>query len=164
MTGGPAVRRGALGIAIAAAMLPLVPLLVWSVSGQWRYPALVPQQLSGRGLRLLTDPHSQILQGLVTSTLIAVTVAVLACVIAFPAGRAIGAYHFRGRTLVRFALLAPVMVPGLAVTLGIQVFFVRDGLSDTVAGVVLVQLLPTVPYAATLLGAGFANLDLDYER
>ena len=104
------------------------------------------------------------MQGLATSTLIAVTVAVLACVIGFPAGRAIGVYRFRGRTLVRFLLLAPVIVPGLAVTLGIQVFFVRYGLSDTVAGVVLVQLLPTVPYAATLLGAAFANLDLDYER
>lgn len=29
---------------------------------------------------------------------------------------------------------------------------------------ILVQLLPTVPYAATVLGAAFANLDLDYER
>ncbi len=164
MTGGDTVRRSALAVAVAVAVLPLVPLLMWSVSGQWRYPALLPQQLSGRGLRLLTDPHPQVLQGLATSTLIAVTVAVLACVIGFPAGRAIGVYRFRGRTLVRFALLAPVIVPGLAVTLGIQIFFVRYGLSDTVAGVVLVQLLPTVPYAATLLGAGFANLDLDYER
>ena len=65
---------------------------------------------------------------------------------------------------MQFLLLAPVIVPGLAVTLGIQVFFVRYGLSDTVLGVVLVQLMPTVPYAATLLGAAFANLDVDYER
>ncbi len=65
---------------------------------------------------------------------------------------------------MRFLLLAPVIVPGLAVTLGIHVFFVRYGLADSIIGVVLVQLMPTVPYAATLLGAAFANLDLDYER
>lgn len=164
MTGHATVRRGALAVAVALAVLPLVPLLVWSISGQWRYPGLIPQQWSGRGLRLLTDPASQVVPGLATSTLIAVTVAVLACCIGFPAGRAIGVYRFRGRTLVRFLLLAPVIVPGLAVTLGIQVFFVRYGLSDTVTGVVLVHLLPTVPYAAVLLGAAFANLDLDYER
>ena len=35
---------------------------------------------------------------------------------------AIGLYRFRGRRLVQFLLLAPVIVPGLAVTLGIQVF------------------------------------------
>ncbi|MGA8258057.1 MAG: ABC transporter permease subunit, partial [Nocardioides sp.] len=38
------------------------------------------------------------------------------------------------------------------------------GLSDTVAGVVLVQLMPTVPYAAILLTAAFATLDPDLER
>ena len=40
----------------------------------------------------------------------------------------------------------------------------RYGLSDRVSGVVLVQLMPTVPYAATLLGAAFASFDTDYER
>ncbi len=75
MTIGPVVRRAALGIAVAVSVLPLVPLLVWSVSGQWRYPGLVPQHWSTRGLRLLTDPHAQALQGLATSTLIAPPVA-----------------------------------------------------------------------------------------
>jgi len=158
------VRRGALGLLLAAVLVPLVPLLGWAVSAQWRYPGLLPQQPSGRGLRLLLDPGSQILRGLITSTAVAVAVAVLACLIGFPAGRALGLYAFRGRRLVQFLLLAPVIVPGLAVTLGIQVFFVRYGLSDTTLGVVLVQLMPTVPYAATVLGGAFANLDVDYER
>ncbi|MBC7552243.1 MAG: ABC transporter permease subunit, partial [Cellulomonas sp.] len=34
----------------------------------------------------------------------------------------------------------------------------------TVAGVVLVQLMPTVPYAALLLGAAFADFDVALER
>ena len=55
-------------------------------------------------------------------------------------------------------------MPGLAVTLGLQVFFIRYGLSDTVAGVILVQLIPTVPYAATILAAAFSRLDVDLER
>ena len=98
------------------------------------------------------------------SLLIATAVALLSCAIGFPAGRAIGLHRFRGRRLVQFLLLAPVIVPGLAVTLGLQIFFVRYGLSDRVSGVVLVQLMPTVPYAATLLGAAFASFDTDYER
>lgn len=146
---------------VATVVLPIVPLLVWSVSGTWRYPALVPQRFSARGWGLVLG--SEVLGALLTSLLIAVCVAVLACAIGLPAGRAIGLYQFRGRRLVQFLLLAPVIVPGLAVTLGLQVFFVRFGLSDTVAGVVLVQLMPTVPYAAILLGASFANLDTDFE-
>ncbi|MGI8666045.1 MAG: ABC transporter permease, partial [Jatrophihabitans sp.] len=108
------------------------------MSARWRYPALVPQQATSRGLRLVTDPRTQVLHGLLVSTLIGVSVAALACAIGLPAGRAIGVYRFRGRRLVQFLLLAPVIVPGLAVTLGIQVFFVRYGLSASTLGVILV--------------------------
>lgn len=159
----PAHLLGA-GLLLLGAVLPLVALLVWAFAGQWRYPALLPAEGSLRGIRLLADPLSQVPQGLVTSTAVAVAVAVLACVIGYPAGRALGMHRFRGRRVVQFLLLAPVIVPGLASAVGLQVFFVRAGLSGTVTGVVLVQLMPTVPYAATVLGAAFANLDPDYER
>ncbi|WP_206686156.1 ABC transporter permease [Kribbella qitaiheensis] len=151
-------------VLLAGVLLPLLPLLIWAFSGQWRYPAVLPQHASARGLRLLSDPRSQIPQALLTSTAIAVAVAAGACLIGFPAGRAIGLYRFRGRRLVQFLLLAPVIVPGLAVTLGLQVFFIRYGLADTLTGVVLVQLMPSVPYAATVLAGAFANYDLAYER
>ena len=151
-------------LAVAGLLVPLLPLIGWAFAGKWRYPALVPHQATGRGIALLTDPRTQVLHGLALSAGIGAAVAVLAVAIGLPAGRAIGAYRFRGRRGIQFLLLAPVIVPGLAVTLGLQVFFIRYGLADTVAGVIAVQLMPTIPYAATLLGAGFANLDLDYER
>lgn len=154
--------RLGVGLLVAAVLLPVLPLVVGSVAGTWRYPDVVPGRLTRRGLDLVLD--GEVVSATATSLLIAVTVAALACAIGLSAGRAIGLYRFRGRRLVQFLLLAPVIVPGLAVTLGIQVFFVRYGLADTVLGVVLVQLMPTVPYAATLLGAAYANLDVDYER
>ncbi|MCY7395817.1 MAG: ABC transporter permease subunit [Nocardioides sp.] len=140
----------------------LAPLLVWAVVGSWRYPDLVPARFTDRGLRLTLG--TDVLAALGTSVLIGTCVAVLAWAIGLPAGRALGLHRFRGRRLVAFLLLAPVVVPGLAVTLGLQVFFVRYGLADTVGGVVLVQLMPTVPYAAVLLGAAFTDLDTDDER
>jgi len=60
---------------------------------------------------------------------------------------------------VQLLLLAPAIVPTLAVTLGIQVFFVRLGLTDTVAGVVLVHLVPTVPYVSLVMAGVFAGFD-----
>ncbi len=161
---GTVGRRFGASVPIAGALVPLVPLVVWAFAGQWRYPALRPQQLSLRGIRLLADPRSQIPHALLTSTVIATSVAVLAGVVGYPAGRAVGLYRFRGRRAVQFLLLAPVIVPGLASAVGLQVFFIRYGLADSAAGVVLVQLIPTVPYAATVLAAAFANLDTDYER
>ncbi len=159
---GGVLERGRLVLVIVVLVLPLVPLVVWSVAGTWRYPALVPQRFTDRGLGLVVG--DEVLGALGTSLLISSSVAVLATLVGLSAGRALGLHRFRGRRLVQFLLLAPVIVPGLAVTLGIQVFFVRYGLSDTVAGVVLVQLMPTVPYAATLLAAAYANFETDYER
>ncbi len=159
-----AAHRAAVGLMLVGALLPFVPLLAWAVAGQWRYPDVLPQQLSLRGVNQLVDARSRVPEGLATSVGIATVVALLACAIGLPAGRAIGLYRFRGRRLVQFLLLAPVIVPGLAVTLGLQILFIRAGLADTVAGVVLVQLMPTVPYASTVIGAAFANFDVGYER
>lgn len=149
---------------IALALIPLLPLVIWATAGVWRYPALMPQRFTARGFRALTDPGGEILHAAGLSAVIAVAVAVLACVIGFPAGRAVGLYSFRGRRAVQFLLLSPVIVPGIAATLGLQVFFIRFGLADSVIGVILVQLMPTVPYAATVLAGAFANLETDYER
>lgn len=145
-------------------LLPFVPILVWAVSGQWRYPALLPQRGSTRGLRLLVDPASEVLRGLVTSLVLGATVSVLACCVGLAAGRALGLYAFRGKGIVQFLLLAPAIVPGLAVTLGIQVFFLRYGLAGTLPGVVLVQLVPTIPYVSLVLGSAFANFETGYEQ
>ncbi len=167
--GGPAelagqvASRGLLVVLLVLAMLPLVPLLLSVVAESWRYPALLPDDVSGRGVRLLLDPGERLLAGMLTSTLVAGLTAVLACLVGFPAGRALGRHRFRGRRLVQFLLLAPVVVPGLAVTLGLQVFFIRYGLADHLPGVVLAHLMPTVPYAATILGGAFANLEERFE-
>lgn len=156
----PLGRRLGAGLLAVGVLAPLVPLLLWAVAGEFRYPALLPAP-SGRGLALLGD--GAVLAALGTSVLVALSVAVLATLAGAAAGRALGLYAFPGRRAVELLLLAPVLVPTLAVALGIQVFFIRYGLADTVAGVVLVQLVPTVPYASLVMAASFASFDAGIE-
>lgn len=158
-----AVRVVGLPLLLGGLVLPFLPLLLWAVAERYPYPALTPTVTSSRPLRLLADPASDVLTGLVNSVVIAVAVAVIAALIGLSAGRALGLHRFRGKRLVQFLLLAPVIVPGLAVTLGIQVFFIRFGLSDTRQGVVLVHLLSAVPYVALVMSSVYANLDLRLE-
>ena len=141
----PAVRALAAGLVLIATLGPFVPLLVWSVSRSWRYPALWPQQTGERGLRTIADPGSAVVTGLATSAEVAALVAVVAAGIGLAAGRALGLHTFRGRRAVQILLIAPLLVPGLAVSLGIQVVFLHYGLADSVAGVVLAHLVPTTP-------------------
>lgn len=155
--------RRLLAVFITGAIIaPLVPLVLWSGARSWPYPDLLPTDGTARGLALIVSPESW--HALVTSVIIATAVALLSCAIGLPAGRVIGLHRFRGRRLVQFLLLAPVIVPGLAVILGLQVFFIRWGLSETVLGVVLVQLVLTVPYAAAIMGGSFESFDIDLEH
>jgi ABC-type spermidine/putrescine transport system permease subunit II len=119
---GRLARAVGLPLVLLGLLLPFLPLLLWSVAGRYPYPALLPTERSSRPVRLLVDPSSEVLTGLVNSTVIALSVALIASLIGLSAGRALGLHSFRGKRLVQFLLLAPVIVPGIAVTLGIQVF------------------------------------------
>lgn len=161
---GPRVVRAVgLPLLVLGALVPFVPLLLWSVSRTWRFPSLLPSQFSARALQQVTDPRSEVLGALVTSSVIAVTVAVVAGAIGLSAGRALGLYQFRGKRLVQFLLLAPIIVPGIAVVLGIQVVFIRYGLANSVPGVVLVHLLPAVPYVTLVMASTYATYEVAFE-
>lgn len=137
--------------------LPFVPLALWTFAGEWRFPDLVPAEWSLRGVAHLADP--QVLGAAATGFGIAVAAAVVAVAAGLPAGMALGMYEFRGKGVVIFFILLPVLVPPLASTMGIHLTFIRLGLADTTLGVFLVHLVPTVPYAAIILASVFADRD-----
>jgi len=158
------VRWSVTGVVVTALVVPFVPLLVWSSARSWRFPALWPQAVGGRAWRVVADPGSQVFTGLLTSTGIAACVAVLAGPVGLAAGRALGLHAFPGRRIVQLALLAPLIVPGIAVTPGLQVAFTRYRLADTVTGVVLAHLIPAASYATAVLTAAHARYDIAFEQ
>jgi putative spermidine/putrescine transport system permease protein len=158
------VRWSVTGLVLTALVVPFAPLLVWSSARSWRFPALWPQALGARSWQVVADPGSQVLTGLATSTGIAACVAVLAGLVGLAAGRALGLHAFPGKRIVQLAMLAPLIVPAIAVTPGIQVAFTRYRLADTVPGVVLAHLIPAASYATLVLAAGYARYDVAFEQ
>jgi putative spermidine/putrescine transport system permease protein len=151
--------------ALAAFILtPYLPLVVWSFAFRWTFPDLLPAEWSLRPWLYLVSPAAQVGPALRDSLLLGVIVTLLAALIGLPAGRALGLYRFPGKTLVEFIILAPVIVPGLAVVLGMHVVFIRLGLADTWPGVVLAHLIPTTPYMVMLMASVFANYDVQFEQ
>lgn len=161
---GKSKWRGAARIGmIAALLLPLLPIVVWSVAHRWYFPALLPTEWSLRGWSYLFSPASQVGSALWNSVVTATAVTIVSLLIGVPAGRVMGLHLFRGKTAVNFLILAPAIVPTLAVAMGIHVAFIRYGLADTVGGVVLAHLIPTAPYVVFIMSGVFANYDADYE-
>lgn len=152
------------GLALAGFLvLPLVPLLGWSVAQGWRFPALVPDRLSAQAWTFALSPQSGVLASFAITTLIAAATTLLAILIGLPAGRALGLYRFRGRGLVILLLLAPALLPGIAVVFGLHGILLRAGLAGTIPGVILAHLVPVLPYVTLVMAAVFARFDTAFE-
>jgi putative spermidine/putrescine transport system permease protein len=147
----------------ALAAIPLLLLALRSLAQAWYWPALLPPVWSLRAWRYLFSSTGEVLSALAASATIALTVTLLAILVALPAARVLAWQEFRGKQAVLFALLLPVLTPPLAAMMGVHSLFLRYGLTDTMLGVVLVHLISTVPYATLMLTGSFSRLDPDYE-
>ena len=156
-------RRVALVLIVAVLFLPFLPLLIWSFAQGWYFPQFVPEQWTLANWETLFTSGSRVGQGFGESLLIAVLSTSLALLVGLPAGRALGLMAFPGKGAIKLFLLLPIIVSPLATLMGIQFVLIRLGLSGTLLGVVLVHLLPTVPYMTLVMSSVYTNFDTDYE-
>ncbi len=159
-------RHGHLGLAAVALLvaLPFVPLFLWSFAGEWRFPDLLPTEWSLRGFRALAAPGSRVVEAILSSLLIGGTATAASVMVGLPAGMALGRYEFRLKGFVVFFILLPILVPPLAATMGVHLTFIRLGLADTIFGVFLVHLVPTVPYTTIILASVFTERGTELEE
>jgi putative spermidine/putrescine transport system permease protein len=155
-----------IGAAFATAGLALIPialLALWSFARGWYWPLLFPPNYSLRAWEYLISPTAGVIDALSMSIFISLTVTALALVVALPAARALALREFRGKRVVLFILLLPVFAPSISSAMGVHALFLRYGLEDTVFGVILGHLIPTVPYCTLMLAGSLANFDQDWE-
>lgn len=144
-------------------LLPLIPLVIWSFSRSWYFPQLLPSVWSLKSWDYALSSQSGILSSLGITTVIALSVTIISLIIGIPAGRALGLYKFRGKQFIELLILAPAIVPSISVAMGIHVVFIFVGLSNNIFGVILVHLIPTLPYMVLIMSGIFSNYNTDYE-
>lgn len=156
-------RKLALLLIVTVLFLPFLPLLIWSFAKGWYFPQLLPQDWTLQNWVSILAISSKVGQGFFQSLLIASISTGLALLVGLPAGRALGLMTFPGKGAIKLFLLLPIIVSPLATLMGIQFVLIRLGLSGTILGVVLVHLLPTIPYMTLVLSSVYANFDTGYE-
>lgn len=167
MTGASsaAVRRAgtrSLNLAIGSwLVLPLLPLLLWAFASRWSGSAALPQDWGLRGWQAAYD--AGMAPALVRSTMLGLTVAALATPLGAMAGRALGWRELRHPTPVALVLIAPVVLPPFAVSMGLDVLLLRIGIPE-VAAVVLLLVVFALPYTAYTMRAAYAAIDPELEE
>jgi putative spermidine/putrescine transport system permease protein len=146
------------GLALAA---PLLLLPIQAIGDEWRAPALWPQQIGGRGFRRVFE-DALLPTAIFNSVLIGIVAVALGMAVAWPAARS-----FANQAVSRWALIAivsPLLLPPLVVGEGLQVSFLRLGLTDTIVGVALAHLVYVIPYMVLILRPAFTTSLIEQEQ
>ncbi len=145
------------------AALPLALLVIRSLGRQWLWPNVLPQTWDLRAWAYVFSSGSGAVPAVGTSAGIAAVVALTAVAAALPSARVLAWSEFPGKRVLLFLLLLPVLSPPFAAAMGLHAAFLRLGAEETAPGVVLVHLIPSLPYAILMLTGSFSRLDPDLE-
>jgi len=149
------LSAGLFAALVLVLVVPLAVVVLWSlvdpVTG-WFAPELVPASLSLVHWER-TFENRGIAESLATSLFISTIVTALSGAIALPTAYALAKLPFRAKRLVEMFVLAPLIVPGLVVGIGVGTLFFRLGLAFTLTGVILVQTIGTLPLMIRILAA-----------
>ena len=152
---------------------PFLPLLIQSLAFHWVWPDLVPSEwwLTARerarlpqGWDYVISPYSRVGEALVNTVTIGLATCLLCLAICLPAARVLARQDFGGKRLLELYLALPLIIPEAVIGIALSMVFIRLGLAGTHAGIVLVHLIPTIPYMLRMLIAGFQGLDREVEE
>lgn len=145
-------------------VLPMLDLLVWTVTERWAWPDLMPQVYSARAVEEIFGRREEMLKLFGSSVMISASVSVLSAAVGMMTARALTCYKFRGREALYFLSLLPFLVPATVFAMGVQVTFLKWGIGNSVAGVILAHLICSLPYAVRLLMDGMAAVGTRLEE
>jgi len=143
--------------------MPLWLLFVLATSNFWPYPALLPERMSLEFFAsVLGDTNT--LNAALTTVLLGILTVLLSLAIAIPAAKALAQRSFWGKGFVRMLVLVPIVVPGIALIIGIHISMIRLGLAGTLFGVAIMHTLFAVPYSIRILTNMYEILGEELEQ
>lgn len=144
-------------------IFPLIILVIWSFTNEWIWPSLFPTKLGLRGFISIFNVSTGIFKILFSSVLLSFIVTFFTLILSFPAAKSIGIYNFKGKKLVEMLIMSPLIIPTVALGTGVHVFFIKLGLANTVVGVVIIQMIPCMPYGIRILSDVYKTIGNKYE-
>ncbi len=96
---------------------------------------------------------------LVVTIEIAVAVVALSLLIGVPASYALARRDFPGRRLVTFAFLIPLLLPPVTYGIPLATVLLREGVGGTLTGVIIANLVPSVPFVILTMTPFIEQID-----
>lgn len=143
-------------------LLPIALLSVYTFSQNWPYPMLLPTSLSLHSFNYIISQKYEILASLGSSFLYSVSSVILTLAVTLLPARIFAWRRFRGRIILESLLITPALLPAMLFAMGAHYTFLKAGITDSFAGVVLILTTVSYPYMLRALTAGFIACGEDF--
>ncbi|CAH2214085.1 putative spermidine/putrescine transport system permease protein [Tepidibacter aestuarii] len=152
-----------LSLLILFSLVQIIFIIFMSFSNGWVWPDIIPKNLSTEGWKYVLL-NSNSLDVIFMSLKIALIVVVINLIVAIPAADAIARYDFKYKKTIEFFLIMPIVIPPIISTMGIHKAFIRMNLTESIWGVILVHIIPTLPYMIRAIKISFENFGFEWEQ
>lgn len=145
-------------------MLPIITMLVTSFALRWPFPDILPKAFNSEAWDYVLHENMDTYRSLWTTILIGIVTVFINIVVGLPAADALGRYKFKGKPLFELLISLPIVLPPLAIILGLHRTFLRLGLTESMLGVILANVIPTLPYMVRALSVGYESMGFKLEE
>lgn len=136
-------------------LIPVIILIIQTLSSRWVWPQLLPEKINLRSLKYFIYESSSLIKNLGSSFIYSVATVFLSFLISILPASVFARADFAGKSILETLFLLPVLVPSITFAMGIHFLFIYLNLTDTFLGVVLVLTTFTYPYMLRALIVGY---------
>ncbi|QYE99383.1 ABC transporter permease [Paraclostridium sordellii] len=155
------LKKLIVNIILLTLILPLGILFIWAITSSWVYPNLIPNEFSLRGFEYILNEEN--IKVLLNSIFISIVVVIITLIISIPAAKAIALCEFKGKKFFELLILSPIIIPMISVAMGIQLIFIKFGIANTLTGVILINIIPCIPYGVRIIADVYKLIGDKYE-
>jgi len=142
-------------------LFPLLVLVLYSFSGQWAFPSLLPDTVNFRTFIYFKENAGRILIHISSSFVYSILAVILSVVYSLLPAEFLSRREFTGKKIIESLLLAPAVLPVMTFSIGVHLMFIRLGLADTHLGVALILSVYSYPYMLRALISGYKTIHPD---
>lgn len=139
----------------------LLTVILNSFGKTW-FSGLIPQEFTFDWYRYLITDHD-IGNLLWVTFIVALAVVVIGLLIAFPAAYAFARRDFRFKGVIMSLFLLPMLIPPMAYGIPLAMVMYKARLAMKLAGVILVNLVPVVPFMILVLQPFIEQISVNLE-
>lgn len=138
-------------VSLATIVLPIIVMFIWSFTNNYRWPDILPSNFGLRGWKYVFLNNSRILNSLKNSVFISTMTTIITVLISIPCAKALAFNEFKGKKIVGYIVYSPIIIPAVSIGMGLNIQFIKLGLARTYLGVILVSIVPCIPYAVNMI-------------